>query len=361
MPDYPLLFRSWLDRSKTLYFAYDLAARRVVYVSEAYAQIMGRAAAQVNEDLPALLERLHPDDLLMLRRQLALVLDNELVQDVEVRVLEPNGQTTQWLSLSACREQLPDGALYLSGTIVDISRSKADSLNAQKFNAKKNATLEILSHDLASPLVLTQQITQHLKSQFTKTDEANQHLIKLIERVCTDGLNLIRDFVNQEFLESSSIQLKLERTDLVGWVATILEEYQRSEQHMTLRFDFVALQQPVYVTLDVNKFEQVINNLISNAMKFTPDGGHITVKVAQQQDRAVMQVTDTGVGIPEHLQPVLFDKFTKARRPGLRGEKTTGLGMSVMQTIVELHQGTIGFTSTEGQGTTFTIEIPALT
>ncbi|UOG75408.1 PAS domain-containing sensor histidine kinase [Hymenobacter tibetensis] len=359
MPDYPLLFRTWLDRSSTVYFAYDVAERRVAYVSPAYEQVIGGTAADVNEDLPTWLAQIHPDDRQLLNQQLELVLGNDLVQNVEVRVLHSE-EETQWLELSACKEQLPDGTLYLTGTIEDISRAKADSLNAQKFNAKKNATLEILSHDLATPFVLLQQLTQHLKSQFVATDETNLHLIGLMERTCSDGLTLIREFVDQEFLESASIQLKRERTNLVDWIGTILEEYQRSARRTDLRFEFRALAQTIYVSLDVNKFEQVINNLISNAIKFTPDGGTIAVEVSRRNGWAVVTVADSGIGIPEHLHPVLFDKFTKARRPGLRGEKTTGLGMSVIQTLVELHEGSIRFVSAENQGTTFTIEIPAL-
>ncbi|MBJ6142209.1 sensor histidine kinase KdpD [Hymenobacter sp. BT559] len=97
--------------------------------------------------------------------------------------------------------------------------------------------------------------------------------------------------------------------------------------------------------MDINKFQQVINNLVSNAIKFTPDKGRITVQLTRQGQQAVITIADDGVGIPILMQPVLFDKFTKARRPGIRGEKTTGLGMSIIRTIVELHQGDISFES----------------
>ena len=181
-----------------------------------------------------------------------------------------------------------------------------------------------------------------------------------MQRTCTHGVNLIRDFVDNEFLESSSVQLRLERADLVAWLHTAVEEYQRSEQHMHLNFSFVPAEQPIYVRFDVNKLQQVLNNFISNAIKFTPDGGRIEVRIEQQGLRALFSVADSGVGIPAALQPVLFDKFTKARRPGLRGERTTGLGMSVIKTIVDLHQGRIWLESVEAQGTTFYVELPAL-
>lgn len=102
---------------------------------------------------------------------------------------------------------------------------------------------------------------------------------------------------------------------------------------------------------------QVITNLLSNALKFTPDSGNIRISVEDKNDNILIKVQDNGIGIPAHLQPFLFDKFTKAGRQGIHGEPSVGLGMSIIKTIVEWHNGQIWFESTEGIGTTFYIEI----
>jgi two-component system sensor histidine kinase VicK len=352
--DYLPLFRSFFDRSATVYFSYRVADGQVVYVSPAYEQVVGDPAAHVNEDLPLWLARIYPDDLLLLRDCLAKVLAGEL-QHAEVRVNQADGHT-QWLSISACREYLAGDDLHLSGTVQDITVEKKLSINSEKFNAKKNATLEILSHDLAGPLMLLQQLAEALRTESPEASEPAQHLLQLMERTCIDSVNLIRDFVDNEFMESANLELKRERADLVVWLDTLMREYQQSEWHTHLHFDFTAAERPIYASFDINKFQQVINNLVSNAIKFTPDGGKISVAVSRQ---ALITVADTGVGIPAQWQPELFNRFTKARRPGLRGEKTNGLGMSIIHTIVALHHGHIAFESTEGQGTTFTITLPA--
>lgn len=360
MTDYPLLFRCLLDRGKAVHFAYRISQRRVVYVSQAYQQVLGGQPDQVNEELPAWLARVHPDDRNLLRRHWRRALANELVQDVEIRLVHPP-QQTQWLCLSVCRETSPNGDYYLSGTLADITRAKVNTLNTQRFNAKKDATLEILSHDLAGPLALLQQLAEHVRLEVgTQASDPLQELLRLMENTCQDGVKLIRDFVDNEFLESANVELKWERADLVAWLRTVMEVYQGEGQHTGLVFELTVPPHPVYVNLDVNKFQQVINNLISNAIKFTPDGGRISLHLEQREGRALVRVADTGVGIPEPLQAVLFDKFTKARRPGLRGERSTGLGMSVIRSIVGWHHGQVRVQSTEGQGTTFTIELPAL-
>lgn len=360
MTDYPLLFRCLLDRGKAVHFAYHLRQRRVAYVSQAYEKVIGSKPSHVNEELADLLDRIHPDDQRLLRKHYKAVLKDELVQDVELRLLQPSG-STQWLCLSACRELLADGEPYVSGTVVDVTTTKASTLHTQQFLTKKDATLEILSHDLAGPLALLQQLSEHVRLEVgTQATDPVRELLGLMETTCRDGINLIRDFVNNEFLESANVELNWERADLGAWLRTIIEVYQNGDQHAGMHFEFVTPPHPVYVNLDVNKFQQVINNLISNALKFTPDGGRISLRLQQQESQAVIEVADTGVGIPQHLQPGLFERFTKSRRPGLRGERSTGLGMSVIRTIVNWHHGRISVASTEGAGSTFTIALPLL-
>lgn len=116
--------------------------------------------------------------------------------------------------------------------------------------------------------------------------------------------------------------------------------------------------QPQTLKLNKLKFRRVIDNLITNALKFTEAGGYI--RVYSHADHSIVNITvsDTGIGIPDDLQPVIFDRFTKAGRHGLDGEVSTGLGMSIVKQIVDLHQGTISLTSDEHQGTKFVMSIP---
>lgn len=357
MLDYLELFRPLLEHSNELCFAYNLARRRVVYVSAAYEQVIGDPRAHLNDDLSYLLARIDPDDWQYLRQRLAQAAPSEVVQGVELRLKRVDGRT-QWMLLTVCRRQLPQGEPHLVGKARDITQEKESSINAQKFTAKKDATLEILSHDLAAPLVLLQQLTDHLAFEIDATNDKVHELLRLMQRTCLQGVTLIRDFVDNEFLESVEVELRLERIDLVAWLRVVMDEYQRSEQHTHLQFSFTTTEDPIYASVDLNKLQQVVNNLISNAIKFTPDGGHIAVSLAQQPAQLLLTIADSGIGIPAELQPVLFEKFTKARRPGLRGERTTGLGMSVIKTIVGLHQGRIRLESAEGAGTTFYIELP---
>lgn len=358
MPDYLDLLRPLLEQSSVLYFAYDLSEQRVVYMSGAYEQLFGDPVRHLADDLPGLLASVHPDDWHYLGQLLAAAPPGTPVQEVELRLTR--ARDVQWLSVSATRMPAPSGPAHLTGSIRDITVSKKNELNAQKFNTKKAATLEILAHDLATPLALMQQLAEQLPWEVEGISEVGSELLRLMQRACTQGVALIRDFADNEFLESVNIELKWERIDLVQLLGLVLDEYRQSQQHTGLLFSFEAAEQPIYASLDVNKFQQVVNNLISNAIKFTPDGGSISLRVERRDAHALLTVADTGIGIPAHLQEGLFERFTKSRRPGLRGEKANGLGMSIIQTILTLHQSRIWLESAEGAGTKFYIELPVL-
>ena len=354
-------FSSFLHALPDVLFVYDLDARRVSYVSAAYEQLFpGRRAARVNEELAELHQRIHPDDRPYLAHCWPRWLQGRLLDAAEFRLLHPDG-TEQWLSLRPHYHAPEDGPRQFGGLLQDITATKESLAYANRFAAKKNATLEILSHDLAGPFTMIQQLGNYFRETVRPLDNARLNdLIDVMQATCRDSINLIHDFVDNEFMSSVNVELRLERVELKERIASMLVEYKRSERHLAKHFHFEAPPEPVYVTLDDNKFMQVLNNLLSNAVKFTLEGGHITLRLEPHPGRVLVAVADDGVGIDEHLHPVLFDRFTKARRPGLRGEKTTGLGMSIIKTIVELHQGRIWFESAAGQGTTFFVELPNL-
>src|SRR5206468_1907545 len=138
----------------------------------------------------------------------------------------------------------------------------------------------------------------------------------------------------------------------------VIHQYKKAESNLAKTFIINSSVEKLFMHLDSLKFMQVINNLISNAIKFTPDNGVIEIEIQDLNQHALIVVRDNGIGIPADMHPYLFDKFTRARRAGLRGEEPVGLGMSIIKTIVELHKGKIWFTSKENEGSSFYIEMP---
>lgn len=358
MADVAAFFGAQAEAGSQVQFIYDVTQGRVVFVNAAYKQVLGGTQDGVNADLPALLARVHPDDWKYLRHCWQLWAQGRALEEVEIRLRRPS-DSDQWFCLTPFQQQAPEGTVLVGGMLRDITVSKHYQENADRFNTRKNATLEILSHDLSGAFVLVQQITDYLQEEVTfPADSRVAEMLRVLATTSKQSVRMIRDFVNLEFLASTNTDLKRSRVEVGAVLREPLEELQRSRGLLGQSFAYTLPDQPVYALLDVNKFTQVLTNLVSNALKFTPDEGRVQVLITSPPDRVQIQVIDEGVGIPLNLQPYLFEAFTKARRPGLRGEPTTGLGLALCKTIVEWHQGTLSVESTEGQGSSFTIDLP---
>jgi two-component system sensor histidine kinase VicK len=356
----PDLFQHLLEGSRQTFFIYSASAGKVLYLSAAYEQLFpGLRRENVDADLPQLLALLPPDDQAYARECFVDLAAGRLRDDLMLRLQGSPNQPVRWLAVQAHHTTAADGQVLLSGAAQDVTVEQEYLRNADQYMAKKNTTLEILSHDLAGPFNMLRQLADFLEERTQVLNDPQVHkMIQVMQDTCRDSVNLIRDFVDGEFMDSSSVELKLTRVDLATDLRQVMETYQKNEHLVSKRFSFEASHPSIYVEIDHNKFLQVINNLLSNAIKFTAEGGRIDVRLAQHADHVLITVADDGIGIPERMHPVLFDRFTKARRPGLRGEKTTGLGMHLILTLVRLHKGQIWFESGEDQGTAFHIKLP---
>lgn len=346
--------------SPLVQFIYDLASGRVVFVNAAYEWVLGGQRDQVNEELPGLLARLHPDDRAHLAACWARWTRNELHQEVAFRLQVP-GRPDQWLQLTPAYQPSPDGPGWVGGQLRDFSAARHYKDHADNFNARKNTILEILSLDLSDVLVLSQSLLHEA------ADDAGNYIwgrlledLRRLESLGQQGARLVREFVGEEAKASVGIDLNLVRLDLSEQLRQALQDYPRRDALATQKLSLQLPPYPVMVALDVNKFLQVVTNLLSNFLKFTPDGGHLVIRLTATQGVAHLSFADNGIGIPEALLPRLFERFTPARRLGLRGEPTLGVGLAMCKLIVELHQGTIDVRSREGEGTTFIITLPVL-
>ncbi|GAA3988423.1 PAS domain-containing sensor histidine kinase [Hymenobacter antarcticus] len=358
MNDFADFFLNQATADPHVQFVYDLAARRVVFVNAAYERVLHGTRSQVNEELPALLQRLHPDDLAYIAHYWEKWVQGLMTNEVEVRLQHP-GQPNQWFCLSPYYQEDADGRVLLGGTLRDVSVMKRYQENADLFNSRKNATLEILSHDLSGSFIMVQQIAEFLHEEVVAPAESRiPELLAVLETTSRDSVKMIRELINLEFLTSANSDLKMNRVDVGAILRVPLDQLQVGQQLLGHNFTYSLPAEPIYANLDVNKFTQVLINLVSNALKFTPDEGNVAVHIEPGPGCVRIHVVDDGVGIPLAMQPYLFERFTKARRPGLRGEVTTGLGLVLCKTIVEWHYGTILVNSVENEGSTFTVEIP---
>lgn len=353
-----LSFEQVGELSEDVYFIYDHSLAAFSYINSACVSVLQLTPAVLKGKPEMLLEILHPEDRTYVIDFLKHCVEGGKPDRIEFRILLPEN-LKKYILLEVFPLEKTNNRHLIAGMAFDITTTKLNILYAEKINARKDSTLEILAHDLKAPIGMINMMAsaiQNISKQ--KGDDTLTRYIDLIQSLCIRNIDLIRELVNQEFLESTEVDLRKERSDIVWGLSDVLEQYKKSSDIILKKFNFTSSVDKLYIEMDSLKLMQVFNNLISNAIKFTPDNGVISVHVLEQEDTVMVTVSDNGIGIPEELHPFLFDKFTRARRKGLKGEVSVGLGMSIIKTIVELHAGRIWFESAKDKGSTFYIEVP---
>jgi two-component system sensor histidine kinase VicK len=287
------------------------------------------------------------------RRIPAFRMDTELVK---------KDGSTIWCSVTSIL--FKDGEDTLGYTIIeDISERKALEAKHQALYEAQQTVMYTVAHDLKSPIHHVKSLGSLLKEELKglQTEPHNQEqslaYLNLIENACEKAYTIIDDLLLIGELTPGELLAK-ETTDLKRFITDRLPPFgiMARQKGVALRTDFP--DGPVDVPIHPGKFARVLENLLSNAVKFTRTGGQVTVSVLPEGPRVILKVQDNGVGIPEPLQGIIFNKFTKANRQGTQGEATTGLGLFIVKQIVSLHGGTIGLESSENRGTTFYVALP---
>ncbi|NEU08025.1 PAS domain S-box protein [Flavihumibacter sp. R14] len=338
------------DLSPEAQLAVDLKSRQLLYVNRAFRHLTGIDSEVISLD--DVMNLVHAEDLEFLKNSFRNILQEDN-PSADIRLETANQQ--KWIRLKAVMTSLKSEQVILAYAN-DITAERNNMNTIKKYTNKKNSTLNILSHDLRGPLSMANTATKLVK-QGIKEPKLIE-LTQTVSSILSSSIDMINDLVGREFSETTDVELVKQRINIVSKLQDYMEEAQRSESITKRTFKFSCSDKSIYVNLDEAKFMQVINNLMTNALKFTHDDGIISLHISDQRNSVLFTFSDNGIGIPKPYHPTLFAKFTDARRKGLHGEDTIGLGLSIVKTIVEWHNGKIRFESKEGEGTTFYIEVP---
>jgi two-component system sensor histidine kinase VicK len=353
-----LTFEQIGDLADDVYFIYDTSASRFSYIGPSFEKVWSRSHEAYVHNAEALIETVHPEDRTYVLDFIKRAYHEHKTAKIEFRILHGE-DVKKYILLKVFPLTDNSNQHFIAAIATDITVTKSNILYAEKINARKNSTLEVLAHDLKTPIGMINMMAAAIQQlPKVKTDDTIVKYVELIQGLCKRNIELIRDIVNQEFLESAQVDLRKERADIVFGISDIIENYKRSSDIIMKEFRLSSTAEKLYLQFDTLKLMQVFNNLISNAIKFTYDNGIIEVDITEEAQSVRITVRDNGIGIPEEMHAVLFEKFTPARRVGLKGEKPVGLGMSIIKTIVELHGGQIWFDSQVNIGSTFYITIP---
>ncbi|MEA3397832.1 MAG: ATP-binding protein [Chloroflexota bacterium] len=277
----------------------------------------------------------------------------ETVHDLAEKAAE---QPETVLELRGVDLQLRATAIPESGGAVvavhDVSHLKA-------LDRMKSRFISDISHEIRTPLTTIKLHAQLLRNQLP--EKQNRHL-DIMEMEVDRQAELIKEILEFAKIDAGHLELHRRPIDLNSWGEIILTSYHSRAEEKGLKLTFTPAPAAIYVLADPNKIQRVLTNLLTNAIHHTPEGGDITVSIAesQAQERAwvTIQIADTGVGIPAEELPHIFERFFRGAESRENQTPGAGLELAIVKELVELHGGWVTVKSQMGAGTTFTVALP---
>ncbi|MEH2370845.1 response regulator [Nostoc sp.] len=229
------------------------------------------------------------------------------------------------------------------------TRQQAERL--LELDKQKTEFFQNISHEFRTPITLIQG---PLESAVAAGEGLSYSQCAIALRNSRRLLRLVNQLLDLQRLNAGRMQPSFHPCDLVEFVSQIVESFrpycEKKRLHLVTQLDECST-----VYLDMEKFDKVVYNLLSNAMKFTPEGGTIGVRLKSERDRCILQVQDTGIGIVKEQIPHLFERFRQAEGSANRSYEGSGLGLALVKELVELHGGQVTVESVYGEGTTFSL------
>lgn len=256
-------------------------------------------------------------------------------------------------------DRLYDDLSRLNNELATTQRELAKS-NAEldRLNIQKNELLGIAAHDLRNPLQVILTYSHFLLEEASDLAPEHREFVRTISSSSRFMLHLVDDLLDVARIEAGTLDLDLAPVDLDGLVEHNIALNRVLAEPKGTRIELRREGKLPGMVLDAAKIEQVLNNLIGNAVKFSPPGSTVEVRLAAGEEGVTLSVRDQGAGIkPEELES-LFRPFQKGRNRSTAGEKSTGLGLAIVKRIVEGHRGEIRVESAPGEGSVFHVRLP---
>jgi signal transduction histidine kinase len=235
--------------------------------------------------------------------------------------------------------------------------AERDALSkAQQGIVSRDEFLAIVGHELRNALNVIEIYTVTLQ-RATMGDEQSNRISQALDRAVKQMNRIVSDLMDLAAIQTGKLSLRLERGNLRSLIDAAIEVFQAVCLEKLITIERGLSKGPLSARFDPARLLQVLHNLLANAVKFTPEGGRISIEAQRVGDFVEVRVKDTGIGIPSEELPAIFDRFRQVEK---RGRRCLGLGLYISRSIVEAHGGRIWSKSRIGEGSSFSFTVPAL-
>ena len=248
---------------------------------------------------------------------------------------------------------------FISGLVIVLH----DVTEQQRIELERRQFVSNVSHELRTPLTSVKSYVDALQEGAIDDPEVARNFLAVAQDETTRMIHMINDLLELSRMDSGTMKLETEYVNVGELFNYILNRFDmiianddKPEKYYTIKREIPKVQ--IWVELDTSKFTQVLDNIMNNAIKYSPDGGVVTARMIDNQKEVVLSITDQGLGIPKKDLGHIFDRFFRVDKARSRAQGGTGLGLAISKEIIERFGGRIWVESAEGQGSTFSISLP---
>ena len=247
-----------------------------------------------------------------------------------------------------------------SGFISGLVAVLHDTTEQEKEERERRLFVSNVSHELRTPLTSVKSYLEAL-DEGALSEPVAPDFIKVSLDETNRMMRMVTDLLHLSRIDNATSNLDVELTNFTAFITFILNRFDKiKSQDENLKYELIR-DYPitsVWIEIDTDKMTQVIDNILNNAIKYSPDGGKITVSMKTTDDQMILSISDQGLGIPKQDLPKIFDRFYRVDKARSRAQGGTGLGLAIAKEIIKQHNGFIWAKSEYGKGSTFTIVLP---
>ena len=280
----------------------------------------------------------------------------DLITQIPELMIDSQDQNGEYLSLRVRFALIRRESGFISGLVAVLH----DTTEQEKEERERRLFVSNVSHELRTPLTSVKSYLEAL-DEGALCETVAPDFIKVSLDETNRMMRMVTDLLHLSRIDNATSHLDVELINFTAFITFILNRFdqirgQDEEKKYELVRDYPITS--VWIEIDTDKMTQVIDNILNNAIKYSPDGGKITVTMKTTDDQMILSISDQGLGIPKQDLPRIFDRFYRVDRARSRAQGGTGLGLAIAKEIVKQHEGFIWAKSEYGKGSTFTIVLP---
>lgn len=281
-----------------------------------------------------------------------------LITEVPELTIDSQDENGEYLSLRVRFALIRRESGFISGLVAVLH----DTTEQDKEERERRLFVSNVSHELRTPLTSVKSYLEALDDG-ALSEPVAPDFVKVSLNETNRMMRMVTDLLSLSRIDNETSQLDIELTNFTAFITFILNRFDKiksQSQEDTKKYELIREYPitPIWVEIDTDKMTQVIDNILNNAIKYSPDGGKIKVGMKTTDAQLIISISDEGLGIPKKDLPRIFDRFYRVDKARSRAQGGTGLGLSIAKEIVKQHKGFIWAKSEYGKGSTFTIVLP---